>query len=354
MDANAQAAKLFARIMAPLVLGGTARPIRALSDRFSDRTLVLRPPLDPDLVARVVAARVRRARTLVPVDSVPDATGAEWRLAAATNDLLEATNPVFDAPLRRRRAARILDAAAQSVGAVPPAENLGEAIARHTWFARFFDVQRTDTTVSWWTGSRMFLGRPVPARLVAWPELRRVHVERASVALLDLRPLAVDRGLLAGAIEELLARTPVTDLATCTRRSPAFRWRETTLGLLAPLGGLRVATRAVGRLVDADADESLGRATRPWIKTAGRDRIELVLSLLAERAVERAMVMPVDAVRPSITADGTFARALGAIAAHREIVARVRVPPPACRDKLLATLAATAARSPEAAAALRT
>jgi hypothetical protein len=321
------AQRLFAGVMAPLVLGGPLEPTRAIGARAALALGATRPAA-ADLAARVHGARVRRARTLVPIDHLGPPSGAEWALAAALHDLVHAANPGFDAPLRRGGAALILELAGATIRRVAPPQNLHEAVSRHTWFARLFDIARTDTAVSWWSGSRVFLGVEPPARLRAWPEMRRVHVTRTPVPLLELEPLAVGRAALTGAVAALLARTPLTDLATCTRAAPAFSWNEATLALLQRPAGRTLVMRALARLSPADVDVALGRASRAAI-AGTRSLAPSALALLADRAIARAhghvvadIVLPHVATGPSSLADeAAFARSLGAAAALRALSA---------------------------------
>jgi hypothetical protein len=202
------------------------------------------------------------ARRLIPVDSLPEASAWDWALAAALHDVLQSANPVFCATLRRRTAVRILDLAAATIERVPAPTTVGEALSRHTWFARVPEITRTDTVVSWWLASRTFLGVEPPRRLQAWPDLRRVSLARSPRALLDLQPLAVDPVRLDETVAAFLACTPLTDFATCTRPAPVFRWGQTNLALVATRAGRTLVLRALDRLAPADVDSVLDRATR--------------------------------------------------------------------------------------------
>jgi len=289
LDLGRVAEGLYASVMAPLVLGGALRPGHALGARVA---LALgegdRSPVDDELVARVQWARVRRGRTLAPIDALAGPTAAEWALAAALNDLLQAANPAFDSPLRRGAAERILESAATTFERVPGIADMRDALSRHTWFARTLDIARTDVAVSWWLGRRTYQGVDAPARLRAWPKLRRVRVEQTARRSLDLAPLAVDRSGYAEAFGRLLARTPLTDLATCTRGAPTFGWSESTLSLVAARAGRVLALRALARLPDARVDAVLGLATRELL-AQGRPAIAApAVSLLEERALARA------------------------------------------------------------------
>ncbi len=314
-DLGVVAQQLFEGVMAPLVLGGPVRPGHAIGARVA---LALgegeRTGIDPDLEADVQLARVRRARRLAPIDALATATRAEWALAAAFHDLLQAANPTFDAALRRSSAVRILELAREAIERIPEPANVLEALSRHTWLGRVLDVARTDTTVSWWTGSRTYLGAEPPRRLQLWPELRRVHVMALPHALLELEPLAVDRARLTDAVARLLTRTPLTELATCTRAAPPFVWGEATLALVATRPGRTLTLRALAPLPPGAVDEALGRATRALLATR-RASAAPAVTLLAERALARAEGHAGRTEAGPPAPDASFALGLGAVAA---------------------------------------
>jgi hypothetical protein len=315
---DAVAARLFEGVMAPLVLGGSVRPGHAIGVRAA---LALgsgasTPTTDPELLARVQKARVRRARLLVPIDEIGPPTGADWVLAAALHDVLQAMNPRMDTALRRGAAARLATLASHTIASVGPPQNVHEAVSRHTWLARMLDVTRTDTSVSWWSGSRVFLGVDPPSRLQAWPGLRRVHVTSASRGLLELAPLAIERKLLVGVLAELLAHTPLTDLATCTRAEPSFAWGSATLALIATRTGRTIALRALARLPVTEVDAALGRATRGAL-AKDQNGARPALELLAERAIAEAQGHVGAVTGTPLAEEAIFARRIGAAAALR-------------------------------------
>lgn len=320
-DRDAIAERLFAGVMAPLVLGGPVRPGHAIGARTALAFGEGRTPADTELEARTNEARVRRARRLVPVDSLPGPSAADWALAAAFHDLLQAANPVFDAPLRRGAAARVLEVAAAALERVPLPASANEALSRHTWLARAPEVTRTDSEVRWWSGKREYRGVDPPGRLQAWPRLRRVNVVRVPRPLLELTPIAVDRERLTAAVAELLTRTPLTDLATCTRTAPVFEWHPATLALVASGAGRTLASRALARSAAAEVDAALGRATRGLLAGPHRERAAPALMLLADRAVSSAQ-QRLQAERGRAAAvETSFAQAIGALMARRALVA---------------------------------
>jgi hypothetical protein len=314
---EAIASRLFADVMAPLVLGGAMRPGHAIGARAALELGSLgNATLDADIESRVRAARVRRARVLVPIDELGPPASVEWTLAAALHDILQATNPSFDTSLRRRAARRILKLAAEAVDRVGSPANVLEALSRHTWLARVLDLARTDSEVSWWIGSQTFRGIEPSRRLQAWPKLRRVSVARSPRTLLELAPLAVERAALVDAVAKLLACSPLTELATCTRVTPPFSWSDATLALVASAPGRTLALRALARLSPTDVDLVLGRATRDALARKPELARSAVV-LLADRAIAEAQGHLPAPRRAPVAADAAFARGLGAAAARQ-------------------------------------
>jgi hypothetical protein len=318
---------LFEGVMAPLVIGGAVRPGHAIGARTA---LALtgaagREAVDAGLHDRVQSARVRAARRIAPIDALGFATDAEWRLAAALHDVFQSASPTFDAALRRGAAVKILDVAIALLDRVPPPAHAGEALSRHTWLGRALDVKRTDTQVSWWTGSRVFRGVEPPARLKAWPELRRVSVASQRRGLLEVEPLAVDRERLTEAVAWVLERSPLTSLATCTRAAPPFAWSGATLALVATRAGRTLAGRALDRVAGTAVHSALGRATRDLLArrpTAAGPALEL----LAERAMGEAQGSDEPSLTPEDDADATLAQALGARFALRRLASESATP----------------------------
>jgi len=319
MNVDIVADRLFANVMAPLVLGGEIAPVQALGERLAASLGGARRPSDDSLSARVGLARVRRARALAPVDRLDDVTAADWALAAACHDLLLAANPGFCMPFRRGAARRILESSMTTLERVPLPAHVREALSRHTWFARILDIERTDSEVSWWSETRHFLGREPPPRLQAWSGLRQVSVVRTRRALLDLAPIAVERTAWWSAVASLLARSPLTDLATCSRTGPLFTWNAPVLALVAHPAGRTLGLRALDRSSPVEVDAALGRATRDLLAHAPQTAAP-PLEVLANRAL--ALVVSGDASvalsgGPTPTTDAIFARALGAAVALR-------------------------------------
>jgi len=319
-DLHVVARDLFAAVMAPLALGGDVRPGHAIGGK---NALALTQALGleaaaADLFDRVQDARVRRARRLVPIDHLPPPTDAEWAMSAALHDVLQAANPTFEGALRRSMARRILDVAISTLDRIPPPRTAAEALSRHSWFARVPALTRTDTSVSWWSGSRVYRGVAPPARLQAWPGVRRVTVIERAHPLLELTPLAVDRDRLTHAVALFLDRSPLTALATCTRSVPTFAWSGGSLGLAASSTGRALALRALDQLPEVAVDEALGRATRELLERR-RDLAEPALALLSDRAIAAAAGHVAVESATVTSADAALARALGAAVAVRRL-----------------------------------
>jgi hypothetical protein len=280
--------RVFVAVMAPLVLGGVVEPGHPIGARAGLALLAVEPrPIDMDLVSRVDLARTAVARRLVAVDLAPETDGATFALGAALHDLLQVAHPGW---VRHASARRLLDLVVATLDRIPPPRTARDALLRHTWFSRVLAVTRRDSAVSWWTGSREFRGKPPPARLMAWPGVRRVHVqreERALTALLEHGGVAELAAPWQGALAAFLHATPLTDLATCARKAPTFRWSRASLALAAAPVTRTLALRALALGPESEVDAALDRATRALAATSGE--ASAASALLAERAAGRAV-----------------------------------------------------------------
>lgn len=261
-DLSERFEELVTKVLGPLVLGGRVDPVRPFGPRLGLAIGEGRKINDSDLRSRLDVARVRVARLLAPVDTVSDLTPEEIAMVASLNDLLQVSNLDLSGPFTRSRHAKLLESATQLARAIPGPRTIAEAISRHTVVARALEAIRTDTTVSWWTGSASFRGKPAPGRLLAWRELRRVREDQRQVPLVDMGSdapnLTADMWLDALAV--WLSRSPLTDLATAGRRAPAFRWSEPSLALITTIPGRSLAFRALARQRPADVTAALERA----------------------------------------------------------------------------------------------
>jgi hypothetical protein len=327
-DPQALCERLFTTFLAPLVLGGVMRPTKALGGKNALAIGDGRAPSDVDAVSRCQLARVRIARKLAPVDRFePAPNGHEWAIAAALHDLVMATHPGFNAVFRRSGPMRIMTVIDKTLERVPPPLSVGDALSRHTWFSRLFELARTDVEVKWWTGSETFLGEDPPTRLTAWPELRRVQQTRTPRPLMDLPTSggAVDVHRFSTVVEGILSRTPLTDLATLDRASPTFTWRPETLALAATHGGRTVVLRALAHLPERAVDAALGRATRQLFAAKALRAVSVAVDLLRDRALMAAEArIGVDRDPEPLTLgpeanDAAFAMSAGALAASHWI-----------------------------------
>ena len=321
--------RLFTTFLAPLVLGGAMKPAKPFGGKNALSIGDGRPPSDADLLSRCELARVRIARKLAPVDTFePAPDGNEWALAAMLHDLVQATHPGFDALFRRSGPARILTVVEKTLERIPPPRNVGEALSRHTWLSRMFDLARTDVEVKWWTGSQTFLGEDPPARLTAWPEVRRVQQTRTPRPLMDLPTSgsSVDPSRFTSVVEALLSKLPLTDLATIQRPSPPFVWRHETLSLCATHAGRTLVLRAFGLLSERVVDAALGRATRQLFAGKALRALVVAIDVLRDRALmsASARISVTDREPEPLTLgpehnDAAFAIGAGALAASHWI-----------------------------------
>lgn len=255
--------ELATSVLAPLVLGGTLQLVRPIGAKLA---LVLgrgRTMADADLRSRIDLVRVRRARAVAPIDALPDLDVNDWALVAAYADLLQVTNHELGSRLTRGRWSTLLGSVRATAERVPPPRSLRVVLSRHASFARALDAVRTDAQVSWWTGKASFRGEPPSPRLLAWPELRRVRVEKNRVRLEEMC-IGIDAVTTEAFLEVLalwLSRTPLTDVAHAARREPAFAWTPPTLSLVASAPGRAVAVRALAREPTDLVLAALGRAT---------------------------------------------------------------------------------------------
>ncbi len=356
-DFGGIADRVFCDFMAPLVLGGPMTTHKPIGSKVALAIGAERVAGDPELVSHVNLARVRRARRVVAIDRVVNATEVEWALACALHDIVQANHPGFDGALKRKSATKLLAMVDATLERTPPPVNLRDVVSRHTWFARLFEITRTDTDVAWWVGSSQFKGVDPPSRLTAWPELRRVNVTRTPRPLMELPGggAAIDAGRLAASVTSFLALTPLTDLATCGRAAPAFAWGATTLALVATTYGRTLTTRVMEREPRAAVDAALGRATRGLIAARAWKAAHVAFELLADRAIADAHAAAKSPAKSSGSTDAAFARALGALVARARVAQDLVTTSPAERARLLAALepvaSSSAARDVEAAIA---
>jgi hypothetical protein len=317
---------LLADFIAPLVLGGEMKPARPIGAALAMALYEDAEHLavDGEKLSLVQMARIRAARRLVAIDRIEGITGAEWALAAVLHDIVQSAHPDLSGLFRSSAPSKVLAMAGATLDHIPAPASAREALERHTLFARLFEITRTDTKISWWVGSATFLGADPPSRLGAWPELRRVHVDKTPRPLLDL-PSAGGHASPDGfnaAVARFLRCTPLTDCATCNRSAPDFVFSPETLSLAGSRAGRTLVLRALATLPEESTDAALGRATRAMLVAPLKPELSGALVLLAERmllAAERTLSGNDRVIRPHASPEGAMAQAIGARAAMRMI-----------------------------------
>lgn len=318
----ALADRLFSTFLAPLVLGGRMPLERPIGFR---RAFVMNAdlrPVDSAAWTNVGLARVRVARKFAPVDSLTEIGAIEWAMAAALHDFVQSTHPNLSARFGGKRAHALLELCGKTLEHVPDCHNSGEALARHTLFARTLEVARTVTKVSWWTGSATFVGVDPPARLLAWPGARRVQVYTDPVRLERLVN-ETHLGLPAEtAMRSFLMRTPLTDWCTVLRSWPEFSFTQQNLGLVATNAGRKLVLRALRSLPQAELDVTIGRALSPLVKAKSMQGLRAALDVFGEHVLEESLhaIHDPDERKQVLTvssdAHAALAQAAGALAAR--------------------------------------
>lgn len=250
-DERARLVELLERVALPLARGGVLAPVRPIGAALAGRLADALDTLSPEETSALRRARGDLLRRLYATDGDPPPGRGAVRLLAALNDLLQCLNPSLGA----RRAASLADAVDAAVRAIEPPATLAEALCRHATLAGLERVSRRDTVVEWWSGRALLLGRPVPARLRAWPRVRRVR-ELATVA--GLRALAAGAPLpsdrYAALLRALLEASPLTQIALAHVVEPRRAALHAALAA-SPLGAVIVA-----RVLDGASDD----ARRAW------------------------------------------------------------------------------------------
>lgn len=310
---------LLREFMAPLVLGGPMSPGRPIGAKVALSIGEQRVAGDADLWSTIELARVRVARTLVPIDRLGEATPAEWALSAALHDIVQSTHPNLGGAFTGRAPGRLLNLVLATLERVSDVASLAEAVSRHAWFSRLFEIARNDTVVSWWVGSRTFLGEDPPERLLSWPDLRRVRTTKSTHPLLELPAHGgrVEPVRVADAVTAFLAKTPLTDFANAARTVPLFAFTKSNIALVATPFGRTLARHALGRGDELMTNRALGRATRALFVSRAYGAANIASELLGERMLMEALASQAAASNPGTDpgADASFARAVGALAA---------------------------------------
>jgi hypothetical protein len=234
----------------PLVAGGDVRVAQVIGAR--ELKALLEADFDRDESAhRIAEARHAVVSELVLTPREPTLDEDALRLAAAMQNLLFLLHPGTSAPSITRRRLRAVSAyAAQVATLAPPDVDLEEGrtaarvlAERHSLLHHLFDLGRDDVRVTFWVGKREFRGAEPPARLLKWPELRRVREERWRVTVVGE---AMADPLMKPIVTAMLASSPLTDLFEPSRLEPRLDLLPLARWLKQPEIARAVADRWLG------------------------------------------------------------------------------------------------------------
>jgi hypothetical protein len=241
--------------LVPLVRGGAVRIGRPLGSQAVERLAREAAAAEPEAAGRLGASRLVVASRLLPTAAAPPLDETSLRLAAALHDLLALSHPGLAGPGLAKRQQRIAYAAFALASVGPPA-SAREAVNRHSLLARLPEIARVDSTVSFWLGRHLYLGRTPPRRVTAMPGLRRVRIERRDRSWLREIgiPAVARRAFLA-----LSAASPIGEALDPLRLEPPLGWGRILPILRFPPLARIVAGRALELGVDR-AGDVLGEA----------------------------------------------------------------------------------------------
>jgi hypothetical protein len=324
-DAGSVREGLFMGFLAPLVIGGKMQPGHPIGGKLALAMEKERPLIDIDTVSHVALARVRLARRLAPVDRFDAIEAEEWAMAAVLHDIVQSTHPGFNAAFRRKLPNKLLDICEATLEQIPAPVNVGAALSRHTLFSRLFQITRTDIDLKWWTGSAHFKGEDVPARLKAWPEVRRVIEDHHPRPLMTLPESggSVDASKFAGLVQAFLKKSPLTDLITAARPQPLFWWTPETLALVSTRAGRTLVLRALRSSPQRrSVDAAIGRATRNLVLSRAYKALGVAADFLGEKSLSEAeeqIAQEANEIAADTDQDSSFTQAVGALVARRYI-----------------------------------
>jgi hypothetical protein len=217
------------RFVRPLVAGGEVH---------------VGPPIPPDDHARLIGELDHATVPLVAIDDVRAEVAAvlcarppamvfgedELALMIGLHNALVLAHPDADGALITDRMRKKVASAALAAVSQPLARDRTRALARHGLLHQLHALGRRDLLVSWWTGKARFYGQAAPARLTAWPNLRRVRedVTRAGFDELLGSPEA------APVAAALLRRSPITAVIAAPAVGPPLHWEDATFLLRDP------------------------------------------------------------------------------------------------------------------------
>ena len=205
VDAAKTLAEFARHFGAPYLSGGRCEVGDPLG---RDGLLAVRHGLTIDVaLADACEAQLEQAALLADVVPAPFDEDA-GTLLYAVHELFAASHP--QATSFYARAHLYCRAAEHEVASLPRTFDPGRLLTRHLVVERAFAATRTDVTVKWWTGSEKFYGVDPPKRLLAWPGVRRVDVNRRQTPMWRI-------ALTGGDEETRLARAALmTALLECS------------------------------------------------------------------------------------------------------------------------------------------
>lgn len=215
-------ARFVERFVLPLVAGGEVHVGSPIGHADLQRMLEGEP--DRALEGRLQDARWAVARELQRQAIPPRLDEEALALAVSVHDLLFLYHPDAGPQGARPDRLRRVATGAAAMARLAPTHDADVLVARHTILHLFPTLFRTDARISFWVGRREFHGQAPPARLTAWPKVRRVHEERWRVGC--LAEAAADPAGGAEVVRALLAGSPLTDLLTPLRLDPRLDFSQ--------------------------------------------------------------------------------------------------------------------------------
>lgn len=290
---------LVVRFLAPLMSGEGAELARPVAPGALDYFTRTRAG-SVEAESRIFDALHRGGSDVAPIETVPWPSRDLVAIAMVMHDLLFLTDPSLDRLFARGARPVITAWIDQLLDAIQPPATRGDALARHAMLEAFFQTRRTDTVVRNWAYTYRFYGRKPPANVVALPRVRFVRQEHTTIELIPLfAKLDAESELgLSPRLRDLVARSPVTELARPTRFAP-LRFGIASLRVLAdgPLrGGIARAIAGEGEWKSAGVlGAALGASE---LRAAPPALIAPALALLFELHVTAALDARKDARVP--------------------------------------------------------
>lgn len=254
--------------------------------------------LDGTLVSKLTDRMRGELARIGPAGTLHVPCSDALALLAVWYNLLAVTHPEASPSAGLRR--RVREWTVPMLEWVGRPRTADEVAQRHALLARFAQLGRVDTEVTFWAGYAKFIGAPPPNRLVAWETVRRVKQTRTRFELFDLlAELGPGKtGQLPSLLDlahQALALSPLTDLALIERPALPFVWTGPTVDLLADhslrgaavrlllgrLGGAGTAEVAAARvrLAERATLDALSKgAPQPALKELVRLHLELLLT----------------------------------------------------------------------------